>query len=116
MLLTVIMLINSIAFTQTSSNDSTKCFTYEQVRKITKAIKHGQLCDSISQDQALQIFHFKSILRTQDERYSLVSNKLTETDKELNKTGLKLKISKNISKYGIPSALLGGFFIGYMLK
>ena len=110
------ILLRLTAFSQTSSNDSIKCFTYEQTRKITASIKKGAVCDSIAQNQALQILNFKSIVRTSNEQMSLVSTKLSDTERTLDKTMLKLKISKKLTTYGIPSALLGGLFIGYVLR
>ena len=115
-LLTATILLRLTVFSQTSSNDSIKCFTYEQTRKITASIKKGVVCDSIAQNQSLQILNFKSIVRTSNEQLSLISTKLSDTERTLDKTMLKLKISKKLTTYGIPSALLGGFLIGILLK
>ena len=59
-LLIVILITSSTAFTQTSS-DSLKCFTYKQLKEITKELKRANLCDSITETQQLQIVHYKSI-------------------------------------------------------
>ena len=104
------------AFTQTSLDSSqTKCFTYPQVKEITKAIKKGAICDSIAQNQELQIIHFKEVLKVNDNIIAENNKRLSEVIKERNKANTKLKTSVQITKFGIPFALGGGFIIGFLL-
>ena len=103
-------------FTQNISSDSVKCFSYEQCRKIAADLKKGEICDSISQNQELQILNFKEILRKDEEVILLNNEKIGRQEKELNTLNLKFKISKMTTKIGIPTAIIGGFFIGYLIK
>ena len=112
----VILLINLTAFTQTTSRDSIKCFTYEQVRKITKDIKKGQLCDSISQHQSLQISHFKDVLKKDNLIISENNKRLSELKKHLNTANTKVNLLKKVSFFGIPVAIGGGILIGLILN
>ena len=114
-LLITILLTSSIAFTQNFSNDSIKCFTYKQVRKITKSIKQGQLCDSISQTQQLQIINFKELSIKNDSIILENNKRLLEVKKTLSNTALKLKISKRLTFFGVPIALGGGLLLGIIL-
>ena len=115
-MLTVILLISLTAFTQTSSNDSIKCFTYEQVRKITKKIKDVNLCDSIVQNQELQIINFKEVLKKDDAIIIETNKRLLDVTKTLNTTKLKLKISKRLTFFGVPIALGGGLLLGVLMS
>lgn len=110
------MLLKLTAFTQTISSDSIKCFTYEQSRKIIKDLKKGQLCDSISQNQALQIINFKSVVVNNDRQIEIKNGQISTQKTELNKKNLQLKVLKKVSKFGIPSAFLGGFLLAYLSK
>jgi hypothetical protein len=104
------------AFSQTSlDSNRVKCFTYEQLKEITKAIKKGVICDSIAQNQELQILHFKDVLKVNDNIILENNNRLTEVIKQRDKTKSKLKTSIQITKFGIPLSLGAGFFIGFML-
>ena len=114
-LLTAILLISLTVSSQTSSNDSIKCFTYSQVRKITKEIKKGQLCDSISQLQELQIINFKDVLKKDNLIIKENNERLLEVTKELNATKTKLRISTRLTFFGVPIALGGGFLLGIIL-
>ncbi len=115
-LLTAMMTIRLTAFTQTSSSDSVKCFTYEQARQIAKAIKHGEICDSISQNQALQIFNFIEVVKKDNAIILLNKDRISELEKDLKITNTKLKISKKLTMFGIPIAFGGGFLVGILLK
>ena len=115
-LLITILTIKSTAFTQNFSNDSIKCFTYDQVRKITKSIKQGQLCDSISHNQELQIINFKELSIKNDSIILENNKRLLEVTKTLNTTKLKLKISKRLTFLGVPIALGGGLLLGVILS
>ena len=103
-------------FTQPISTDSVKCFTYEQARQIIKDLKKGQICDSISELRGLQIVNFNKIIQNKDQEISIKDSQILDKKTELDKANLKLKVSKNLSKFGIPTALLGGFFVGFLLK
>lgn len=112
----VIMSLKLTAFTQNFSRDSVKCFSYEQARQIAKAIKKGEICDSISQIQGLQILNFKQIVDNNNRQIEIKDSQILTKNQELNTANLKLKVSKNLTKFGIPTALLGGFFVGFLLK
>jgi len=103
-------------FTQNISKDSVKCFTYEQTRQIIKDLKKGEICDSISQTQGLQILNFTKIIKNDEEVILLNNEKIVRQEKELNTLNRKFKFSKMTSKIGLPTVLIGGFFVGYLLK
>jgi hypothetical protein len=114
-LLTITLTCKSIVFSQNFSTDSLKCFTYSQVRKITAEIKKAEVCDSIIQTQQLQIINFKEVL-SRDNQIILENNKrLSELTKQLNRTELKLKISKRLNFYGVPIALGVGLITSIVL-
>ena len=111
----ITLLARLTVFTQTTSNDSLKCFTYAQVRLITSDLQKKVICDSVVVFQDIQIKGFKDVL-TLDEQIIAKNNKrLLELTKTLNTTKLKLKISTNLSKFGIPFSIGGGFIIGFLL-
>ena len=114
LLLTVILLINLTAFTQTSL-DSLKCFTIPQAKEIAKELKKGILCDSIIQNQELQILNFKEVLKVNDNIILQNNKRLLQVTKERNKANKKLNSLLQFTKFGIPVAIGGGFFIGFML-
>ena len=114
-LLITILTINSTAFTQTSS-DSLKCFTYEQAREIANKLKKAHLCDSIAQNQALQIFNYKSVLDKDNKIIDLNNEMLDKQQKQIKVLGIKLKISKRLTFIGVPSAIIGGILIGMSIK
>jgi hypothetical protein len=115
-LLTVIILTSWTASSQTSSErDSLKCFTYEQAREIAKAIKHGEICDSIAQNQELQIINFREIVGKDQEQINLMKGQEKKIQDELDKTKLRLKINKKITSYGIPGAAAVGILVGFLI-
>jgi hypothetical protein len=75
-------------------------------------IKKGQLCDSISQNQELQIINFKQIVINDKEQISLLNDDNAKVRESLEKTKKVLAISKKVSFYGIPAALIVGFIVG----
>ncbi len=103
------------ACSQTTSADSL-CFSKEQAAKILKDIKRGQLCDSIVQSQELQIINFKTIIKNDNEQISLLTIDKLKKEKELKRAYLKLKISNNLVKFGIPVGIIGGFFLHSAIK
>ena len=113
-LLVIILTINSIAFTQTSS-DSIKCFSYEQAREIANKLKKSSLCDSISQNQALQIINYKSVVSKDFEIIAIQAAKVDKQQKSIKSLGLKLKVSKRLTFLGVPTAIIGGLVGGYIL-
>ena len=114
-LLVTILIINSTASTQTSS-DSTKCFTYEQAREIANKLKKSSLCDSISQNQALQIIHFKSVLDKDSKIIALNDIMIDDQKKSINKLNLKLEVSKKLTIIGVPTAVIAGFIAGFIIS
>jgi hypothetical protein len=110
-LLLTIITTKSILFSQTSSTDSVKCFTYDQVKIITAEIKKAEICDSIQKNQSLQIFNFKEIVLKDKEIITLHEEKIIDQNKSIRKLDLKLKLAKNISLVGIPAAFVLGFII-----
>tara|TARA_R110002167_G_scaffold224191_1_gene429593 strand:+ start:1824 stop:2192 length:369 start_codon:yes stop_codon:yes gene_type:complete len=114
-LLIVILTTSSIAFTQTSS-DSLKCFTYKQLKEITKELKRANLCDSINEIQHLQINSYKSILDKDSKEIALNNEMIKKQKNKIKIIGIKLKISKRLTFIGTPVALLGGFLVGAMIK
>jgi len=114
-LLITILTIKSTAFTQTSS-DSVKCFSYEQAREIANKLKKAHLCDSTAQTQALQIIYYKRVVNRDFQIIALNNAKISRQTKDINKLGLKLKISKQLSFIGIPTAVIGGFIAGILMS
>ena len=115
LLLVITLLARLTVFSQTTSSDSLKCFTYAQVRLITSDLQKKVICDSVVVFQDIQIKGFKDVL-TLDEQIIAKNNKrLLELTKTLNKTNKKLKFSANLSKFGIPFSIGGGFIIGFLL-
>tara|TARA_R110002126_G_scaffold57459_1_gene152224 strand:- start:122 stop:466 length:345 start_codon:yes stop_codon:yes gene_type:complete len=112
----VILSLKLTVFTQTISNDSLKCFTIKQSKQIIKDLKKGQVCDSITHIQALQLFNFKTILRNKGEEVGIKNKQILSKTKEVNTLNLKLKVSKSLTKYGIPAAFFGGFLVGILVK
>lgn len=115
-LLTIVLMTKSTVFSQTISQDSVKCFSYEQCRKIAKDLKRGEICDSISQNQELQLLNYQELFGNKNEEISLLNGKIDDQEKSLNVANLKLKVTKNVAKFGIPGAIIGGFFVGYFIK
>lgn len=114
--LITLLTTKSTVYSQNISQDSLKCFTYSQAKIIFKDLKRGEICDSISQLQALQLINFKDIVGNKEEEISLLNSKISDQKKSLNTSNLKLKVSKKISKFGIPSALIGGFILGIYIN
>ena len=111
----VITLTSLTASSQTSSRDSLKCFTYEQAREIAKAIKHGQICDSISQNQALQIINFKTIVKKDEDQITIMKAQEEKIQDELDKTRLRLRLNKKITSFGLPGAAAVGIILGILI-
>jgi len=81
-----------------------------------KDLKRLDICDSITQNQALQIINFKSIAEKDKEEIKLHINKINNQEKEINKISLKLKISKKLTIIGVPTAIVGGVIGGFILS
>jgi len=104
-----------ILCSQTTSTDSLS-FSKEQAVKIMQDLKRLDLCDSINQNQELQIINFKEVLKVNDKIILENKERLAEVTKTLNNTKFKLKISKRLSTIGIPVAICGGAAIVLLLK
>lgn len=107
---------NSIVLSQTTSQDSVKCFTYEQARKIFKDLKRLDLCDSVANAQSWQITTLKNVIMKDNQIIGIMDVQVKECSKSLDKTKFKLKVSRKISTFGIPITLGGGFLLGYLLR
>jgi len=115
-LLVIILLIKSTAFTQPTSNDSIKCFTIEQVKQITKDLKKGFICDSIVQNQELQIVNFRDVLKVNDNIIVENNKRVLELTISVNNKQTKIDALKKVSLFGIPVAIGGGLFLGILLS
>ena len=91
-------------------------FHVNEVKTLLKAAKQGEICDSISKNQQLQIINFKEVLSNKDREITLHKERLSEVNKDLKTTQLKLKVSKRLSLYGIPIAFSGGLLLFTILK
>lgn len=91
-------------------------FHLNEVKTLLKAAKQGEICDSISKNQHLQIINFKEVLSNKNKEIKLHKERISEVSKELKSTQLKLKISKKLSFYGIPIAFGGGVLLLTILK
>jgi len=111
----IILSLNSIASSQIILNDSLTCFNKDQLVKIVKDLKKVEVQDSIIQTQELQIFNFKEVLKVDIQIIAKKDERLSELTKSLNKTQLKLKISKRLTFYGVPIAITTGFLIGIVI-
>ena len=115
LLLVITLLARLTVFSQTTSSDSLKCFTYAQVRLITSDLQKKVICDSVVVFQDIQIKGFKDVL-TLDEQIIAKNNKrLLELTKTLNTTKLKLKISKRLTLYGVPISFGVGIITSILL-
>ena len=108
----VILSLNSIAFSQTSLNDSLTCFNKTELTKIAKTISKVTYQDSIIQNQQLQIINYKSIDANLNQQIKLKTEIITKTEKQLIISNKKLKVAGVLIKFGLPGAFLGGFIIG----
>ncbi len=81
-----------------------------------KDLKRLDLCDSISQNQALQILNYKSVVIKDFEIIALNNSIIKNQNQEINKLNLKLKISKRLTFFGVPTAIIGGFLVGSLLS
>ena len=111
----MLQMSSSIVCSQTILTDSL-CFSKEQAVKIMQDLKRLDYCDSITSNQQLQIINFKDVLKVNDAIILENTKRLSEVTKTLNKTNLKLKISKRLSTIGIPVAITGGFLLGFIIK
>lgn len=111
----IILSLNSIASSQTILNDSLTCFNEDQLKRIVKDLKKVEVQDSIIQTQELQIFNFKEVLKVDRQIIAKKDERLSELTKSLNKTQLKLKISKRLTFYGVPIAFGTGIITSLIL-
>lgn len=98
-------------FSQTSSQDSIKCFTYEQARKIAAKIQKGEICDSIAQNQQLQILNFREIDEKHRQEIELHKGRVSDHLKTIKKQSIQLKISKRLTFVGVPVAFVLGYLV-----
>ena len=111
------LLLSSLTVcSQTTSQDSLKCFTYEQARTIFKDLKKGQLCDSIRGIQSLQIVNFREIVTNNKESITLLTESNENISKKLNVANTKLKVQRRLTMFGVPVALGVGFVVGILLR
>ena len=112
--MTALILASWTACSQTTLKDSL-CFSKEQAAQILKDIRRGEICDSIAQNQGLQIVNFKTIIRKDQEQIIMMKNQEEKLQVELNKSNLKLKLNKRITSFGIPGAAAAGILIGILI-
>ena len=112
--MTTLILSSWTACSQTTLKDSL-CFSKEQAAQILKDIKRGEICDSIAQNQGLQIVNFKTIVRKDQEQKIMMKNQEEKMQGELNKTKLKLKATSKIATYGIPGGIAVGILVGILV-
>lgn len=96
---------------QTTSKDSISFSNY-QAKKIMKDLKRLSVCDSIVENQTVQIFNFEDMLAKDFEIIALKEAKINRQNKQIKVLGLKLKFSF----IGVPVAFLGGFVVGTALS
>lgn len=116
LLLIIILSLNSTASSQIILNDSLTCFNEVQLKKIVKDLKKVEVQDSIIQTQQLQIINFKEVLTVDNKIIAENDKRLSELTKELNRTNLKLNISKKLTFFGVPIALGSGFILGILIN
>ena len=112
----MLLMSSSIVYSQTTLTDSLKCFSYSQAKQIMKDLKRGEICDSISQNQELQIINFKSILSKSNEQINLLQTNNDELNKSLLNANRRLKMSVSLTKYGIPIGIGAGFIVGILIR
>jgi len=59
--------------------------------------------------------YYKSLSARDENIIALNNAKILRVEKELNKTNLKLKISKKMTVIGVPVAVGVGFFVGILV-
>ena len=103
--------MSSIVCSQHISTDSL-CFSKEEAAVIMKDLNKVPLQDSIIQNQALQILNYKAVDKNHIKEVNLVKSQLEKEQKENTLLHKKIKVSGFIVKFGLPTALIGGFLIG----
>jgi hypothetical protein len=108
--------MNFEASCQTTQNpEDSVCLTAEDARVIFKDLQLFQLCDSIRENQAMQIVHFKNAYKADQQQILLHMNRLSEMDKKLLKTQKKLQISRKLSTFGMPIAFGAGILTTFLI-
>jgi len=113
--LIVLLSFNLIAVSQHISTDSI-CFSQEQAKKIMKDLKLLDICDSITQNQQLQISNFKDVLEKDSILLQLKDERMRELQKTLSINEKKLKVSVALNKWGIPISFGAGAVLILLLK
>ena len=113
----MLLLMNLNLHCQTTPiQEDSVCLSASDARIIFKDLQLFNLCDSIRQNQSLQIKHFKSVLITDNQIISETNKRLLDVTKTLNTTKLKLKISKRLTFFGVPVAVGGGLLLGVLMS
>ena len=81
-----------------------------------KDLKRGIVLDSIVQDQQLQIINFKDVLLKDSQIIKEKDKKLLNVSKQLKISNLKLQVSRKLSFIGIPTAIISGFILGFIIS
>lgn len=112
-----LLLISYSSVCQTTQiKEDSVCLTAEDARIIFKDLQLFEICDSIRSNQALQINHFKNVLKNDQQQILLHTSRISKLDKELQKTTLKLKISKKLTFFGVPIAFGAGIITVLILR
>jgi len=113
--LTALLSFSSIAVSQHISTDSI-CFSQDQAKKIMKDLKRLDYCDSITQNQQLQISNFKDVINKDSILLQLKDERMAELQKSLSINEKKLKLSVALNKFGIPISFGVGAVLILLLK
>jgi hypothetical protein len=80
-----------------------------------KDLKRLEICDSITQNQQLQIMNYKGIRIKTNNIVNLQEDKIKRIEKQNKGLILKLKISKKLTLVGVPTSIITGLVAGYLL-
>lgn len=86
-------------------------YTDEQDMRCLECLLNFSERDSLLQRLFVNDMECDSIIGWSNEQKSIVTIQLSKKTKQLNRANLKLKISGNLVKFGIPGGVILGFFL-----
>ena len=90
-------------------------YTDNQDKRCNECLVNQLTKDSVMIDLKHEMNYYKSLSARDENIIALNNAKILRVEKELNKTNLKLKISKKMTVIGVPVAVGVGFFVGILV-
>ena len=97
------MLGNSIAFSQDSLTDSSKCFTIEEARTLLRYAEKGYLCDSLTLSYEKEIEILYKVIEENNDQLSIADTYIRVQSTEID----KLRKQKKYLTFGLGTSLIG---------